>query len=135
MHAGLDGVPSCSFSEGEPCADLPALVCERSLEGESEQPRESAGMDAGANARRSSIGLARAHHHAGDGFGAAAVSSLDFFAGDSLGGAWLTEVAKNSNAPRAPADPFASLPRWCWLRGGFVATPMRVCRGKHACGM
>jgi len=64
-HARLVGVRSCFFREGEPCADPPALVCERSLEGESEQPRESGGMDAGANARRSSIGLARAHHHPG----------------------------------------------------------------------
>ena len=66
-HAGLGGVPASSFSEGEPGADPPAWVFERSLEGESEMPRESAGMDAGANARWSSAGLSRAHHYAGAG--------------------------------------------------------------------
>ncbi len=40
--------------------------------------------------------------------GAADVSSLDFFAGGVGGGSELNEVAKNSNAPRASADPFAS---------------------------
>jgi len=44
----------------------------------------------------------------GTGCGAAGVSSLDFFAGDWCGSSLLTEVAKNSNAPRAPTDPSAS---------------------------
>ena len=78
----------------------------------------SEGRDAGAKARRSSTGLTRAHHHAGTGpfaslvpgSGAADVSSLDFFARDLCGSSLLTEVAKNSNAPRAPAVPFASSP-------------------------
>ena len=74
-HAGLRGVPASSFSEGEPGADPPAWVFERSLEGESEMPRESAGMDAGANARWSSAGLARAHHYAGAGPSAWLVAS------------------------------------------------------------
>ena len=58
---------SSSNSEGEPGADPPAWVFERSLEGESEIPRVSEGRDAGANARWSSTGLTRAHHHAGPG--------------------------------------------------------------------
>jgi len=82
LRAELARAPSRSFSEGEPDADPPALVCERSLEGESEQPRVSAGREAGANARRRRIGLSRAHHQAGAGCGAADVSSLDFFAVD-----------------------------------------------------
>ena len=60
---------SSSNSEGEPGADPPAWVFERSLEGESEIPRVSEGRDAEANARWSSTGLTRAHHHAGAGFG------------------------------------------------------------------
>ena len=69
----------------------------------------SEGTDAGANARWSSTGLPRAHHRAGPGSGAADVASLDFFARDQCGRSLLTEVAKNSNAPRAPAGPSASL--------------------------
>jgi len=62
-------VTSHALSEGEPGADPPAWVFERSLEGESEIPRVSEGRDAEANARWSSTGLTRAHHHAGAGFG------------------------------------------------------------------
>ena len=43
------------------------------------------------------------------GSGSAVVSSQDFFAVGCCGGSCLTEVAKNSNAPRAPAVPSASL--------------------------
>jgi hypothetical protein len=42
-------------------------------------------------------------------FGSAAVSSLDFFAAGCCGGVGIDTVAKNSNAPRAPADPIAWL--------------------------
>ena len=45
----------------------------------------------------------------GPGSRAADVASLDFFARDQCGRSLLTEVAKNSNAPRAPAGPSASL--------------------------
>ena len=61
-----------------------------------------------ANARWSGIGPPRALHPAATGFGAADVSSQDFFAGDWDGCSLLNEVAKNSNAPRAPAVPSAS---------------------------
>jgi len=43
------------------------------------------------------------------GCGSVGVSSLDFFAADSCGGPDICKVAKNSNAPRAPTDPSASL--------------------------
>ena len=66
---GPNEVTTRAFSEGEPGADPTAWVFERSLEGESEIPRVSAGTDAEANARWSSTGLTRAHHHAGAGFG------------------------------------------------------------------
>ena len=64
---GPNEVTTRAFSEGEPGADPPAWVFERSLEGESEIPRVSAGTDAEANALWSSTGLTRAHHHAGPG--------------------------------------------------------------------
>jgi len=64
---GPNEVTTRAFSEGEPGADPTAWVFERSLEGESEIPRVSAGTDAEANARWSSTGLTRAHHHAGPG--------------------------------------------------------------------
>jgi hypothetical protein len=54
------------------------------------------------------LGAVRGGQRRGGGCGAADVSSLDFFAGGVGGGSELNEVAKNSNAPRASADPFAS---------------------------
>jgi hypothetical protein len=53
---------SPSTSEGKPGAATPAWVFERSLEGESEIPRVSAGRDAVANARWNSTGLPERNH-------------------------------------------------------------------------
>jgi hypothetical protein len=62
------------------------------------------------------------------GSGSAVVSSQDFFAVGCCGGSCLTEVAKNSNAPRAPAVPSASLCRLrvgsCLVAGFFRRWPL-----------
>jgi len=112
-----------AFSEGEPGADPPAWVFERSLEGESEIPRVSEGTDAGANARWSSTGLPRAHHRAGAGPSA------------SLAPAPRRQMSRRSTfSPGASADvlcppkwrktrtlrehPPTPPPRWPRLQGG-----------------
>jgi hypothetical protein len=54
------------------------------------------------------VGQHRAPPSVTTGCGAADVSSQDFFAASPPAAACLCKVAKNSNAPRAPADPSAS---------------------------
>ena len=92
-------------SEGEPDAGSPVWRASEAWRAKARTPRVNGGHD-GRSERP--VGQHRAPPNTTAGCGAADVSSQDFFAASPPAAAYLCKVAKNSNAPRAPADPSAS---------------------------